>query len=195
MKSQLGQVGCAVEKLGGVGKKMSGYKSGNTNAEQRQGNFMNAIEGKLRVQSRASEILQDQITEEINEMEHKRKEEALELVRKENDSWRYQNEKEEAKRLQGARKQRKDEEMVWAPPRTCRIGLTGKRREVRKKACGGWSQREKRRCQRSLSCRMRSKALTWTLMAKATASRQKQISLEEKYQAKRVRRTKVRKEK
>ena len=30
----------------------------------------------------------------------------------------YQNEKEEAKRLQGARKPRKDEEMAWAPPRS-----------------------------------------------------------------------------
>ena len=29
----------------------------------------------------------------------------------------YQHEKEEAKRLQGARKPRKDEEMAWAPPR------------------------------------------------------------------------------
>ena len=29
----------------------------------------------------------------------------------------YQSEKEEAKRLQGVRKLRKDEEMAWAPPR------------------------------------------------------------------------------
>ena len=29
----------------------------------------------------------------------------------------YQNEQEEAKRLQGAREPRKDEELVWAPPR------------------------------------------------------------------------------
>ena len=50
-------------------------------------------------------------------MEHKRTEEALELVRKENDLWRYHSEKEEAKILQGGRKLRKDEEMAWAPPR------------------------------------------------------------------------------
>ena len=31
--------------------------------------------------------------------------------------WRYQNEKEEAKKMQSARKLRKDEEMAWAPPR------------------------------------------------------------------------------
>ena len=50
-------------------------------------------------------------------MELKRTEEALELVKKENDLWKYQNEKEEVKILQGARKPRKDEEMAWAPPR------------------------------------------------------------------------------
>ena len=44
-------------------------------------------------------------------------EEALLLVSKEHDLWTYQNDKGEAKRLQGARKLRKDEEMAWAPPR------------------------------------------------------------------------------
>ena len=83
---------------------------------KRQDIFKNAIEGKLRVQSRASERLQDHIIEEIKEMEHTKTEEALQLVRKDHDLWMYQNE-EEAKRLQGARKPRKDEEMVWAPPR------------------------------------------------------------------------------
>ena len=51
------------------------------------------------------------------EMEHKRTEETLELVRKENDLWMYRNEKEEVKRMQAARKLRKDEAMAWAPPR------------------------------------------------------------------------------
>ena len=78
--------------------------------------FENASESMLIVQSRASERLQDQIVEEMKEMEQKATE-ALELVRKENDLWEYQNEKEEAKILQGARKLRKDEEMAWAPPR------------------------------------------------------------------------------
>ena len=40
----------------------------------------------------------------MKEMEQKRTEEALELVRKKNDLWKYKNEK-------------KDEEMVWASPR------------------------------------------------------------------------------
>ena len=81
---------------------------------KRQEIFKNAIEVKLRVQSRASERLQNQIIEEIKEMEHTKTEEALQLVRKERDLWMYQNEKEEAKRMQGGRKPRKDEEMAWA---------------------------------------------------------------------------------
>ena len=99
MYGQLGKVECAVGRFGGVGKKMSGHKS-----SKREEIFKTAVESKLRVQSRASEILQDQILEEIKEMEQKRTEEALELVRKENDLWKYQNEKEEAKMLQGAKK-------------------------------------------------------------------------------------------
>ena len=66
------------------------------------------------MQSRSSQRLQDQIIEEV---EQKRTEEALELVRKENDLWKFQNEKEEAQILQGAGKLWKDEEMAWAPPR------------------------------------------------------------------------------
>ena len=75
---------------------------------KRQEIFRNAIEGKLRVQDRASERLQDQIIEEIKEMESTKTEEALQLVENEHDLWMYQNEKEEAKRLQG---------VTWAPPR------------------------------------------------------------------------------
>ena len=41
--------------------------------------FKTAIEGKLRVQSRASERLQDQIIEEINELENTKTEEALQF--------------------------------------------------------------------------------------------------------------------
>ena len=88
---------------------------------RRQEIFQNAIEGKLRVQDRASERLQDQIIEEIKELESTQTEEAMQLVRKEHDVWMYQNEKEEAKRLQGARNPRKDEEMAWAPPRNMSI--------------------------------------------------------------------------
>ena len=41
----------------------------------------------------------------------------MQLTVKEHDLWTYQNEKEAAERLQGARNPRKDEEMAWAPPR------------------------------------------------------------------------------
>ena len=77
---------------------------------KRQEIFPNAIEGKLRVQDRASERLQDQLIEEIKELEHTKTEEALHSVRKEHDLWMYQNEREEANRLHGVRKPRKDEE-------------------------------------------------------------------------------------
>ena len=73
---------------------------------KRQDIFQNAIEGKLRVQDRLSERMQDQT-----------------------DLWMYQNETEEAKRLQGVRKPRKDEETAWAPPRKNRNGQTGKRQQ------------------------------------------------------------------
>ena len=56
------------------------------------------------MQSRANERLHDQIFEEIKEMEQKKTEEALNLAKKENDLWRYQNEKEEATILQNTRK-------------------------------------------------------------------------------------------
>ena len=64
---------------------------------KRQEIFKHVIEGKLRVQSRANERLQDQIIEETQEMEHTQTEEALNLVKKENELWRYRNEKEEGK--------------------------------------------------------------------------------------------------
>ena len=68
---------------------------------KRQEIFQSAIGGKLRVQDRASERLQDQIVEEINELGSMKTEEALQLASKEHDLWMYQN----AKRLQGVRKQ------------------------------------------------------------------------------------------
>ena len=106
-----------MERPAGVGKKVQDTSREIPVLSKRHEIFKIAIECKLRVQSRASARLQDQIIEERKEMEHKRTEDALELVKKENDLWRYQSETEEAKRLQGARKPRKDEGMAWAPPR------------------------------------------------------------------------------
>ena len=59
---------------------------------KRQEIFKNAIEGKVRVQSRASERLQDQIIEEIEEFKHTKTEETLQVVEKEYDLWMYQKE-------------------------------------------------------------------------------------------------------
>ena len=75
---------------------------------ERQDILKSAIEGKLKVQSRANERLHDQIIEEIKEMEHKKTEEALQMVQKKNDCWRYQNEGDEARRLQSSGKWRRD---------------------------------------------------------------------------------------
>ena len=50
-------------------------------------------------------------------MEHKKTEEALQMVQKKNDLWRYQNERDEARRLQSSGKSRRDEEMTLEPPR------------------------------------------------------------------------------
>ena len=74
---------------------------------KRQEILKNSIEGKLRVQSRASERLHDQIIEEIQDLEST-KTETLQKAGQEHDLWMYQNEKEEAKMLQG---------VTWAPPR------------------------------------------------------------------------------
>ena len=60
---------------------------------KRQANFQSAIEGELRVQDRASERLQDQIIEEMNELESTKTEEALQTAGKERDLWMYRNEK------------------------------------------------------------------------------------------------------
>ena len=57
---------------------------------------------KLKSQSRANETYHDQIFEEIKELEEKKSEEALRMVQKKHDLWRYQNERDEARRLQNS---------------------------------------------------------------------------------------------
>ena len=94
---------------------------------KRQEIFQNAVDGRLRVQDRASERMQDPRNTELvpagrlapnktarwrrahQTLVHTKTGETLQLSEKEHDLWMYQNEKEEAKRLQGARKPRKDE--------------------------------------------------------------------------------------
>ena len=86
----------------------------------------NAIEGKLRVQSRASERLQDQIIEEIKEMEHTKTEEALQLVRKEHDLWMKKRKQKEC-RAPGTRERMT--KWLGRHHETYQNGQTGKRRE------------------------------------------------------------------
>ena len=57
--------------------------------------------------------MQDLVIEELKELVHRKTEETLQIEDKEHHLWMYQNEKEEAKRLQGVTKLRKDEEMAW----------------------------------------------------------------------------------
>ena len=84
-------------------------------------------------------------------MEHNRTEEALRLAVKEHDLWMYQNEKEEAKRLHGARKLRKDGEMAWAPPRNIVNWLDCEEAtSMEESGWEGWNLKGKRRCQTSL---------------------------------------------
>ena len=66
---------------------------------KRQENFQDAIEGELSVQDRASGRMHDQIIEEIKDMEHKKTEEALNLVKKEHDLWRCQSEKRRSQKI------------------------------------------------------------------------------------------------
>ena len=66
---------------------------------ERQEIFESAMEDKLKLQSRANERFQDQIVDEIKEIEQKKTEEALQMVQKKHDLWKYQNERDEARRL------------------------------------------------------------------------------------------------
>ena len=58
------------------------------------------VEDKIKLQSRATEKCYEQFFEEMKELEEKKSKEALLLVQKKHDLWRYQNERDEARRLQ-----------------------------------------------------------------------------------------------
>ena len=98
------------------------------------------MEDKLKLQSRTNERFHDQIVEEIQEIDQKKTEETLRMVQKKHDSWRYQIERGEARRLQSSGNSRRvrkgldlqhptssepcrpsvvdyDEEMALEPPR------------------------------------------------------------------------------
>ena len=69
------------------------------------------IEDKIRLQSRATEHITIFFFEEMKELEETTSKEASLLVQKRNDSWRSQNERDEARRLQrfgSSRRMKKD---------------------------------------------------------------------------------------
>ena len=68
--------------------------------------------------------------------------------------WKYQNEKE-AKRLQGAKKLKKNEGMVWAPPRNETSWLDWDEASRGKKHVKAGARRRNGGAEKSLSCRMR----------------------------------------
>ena len=92
-------------------------------------------------------------------------------MRKEHDLWLCQNEKEEAKRLQGARIPRKEEEMAWAPPRN--ISKWPDWEEAREREESEWRLEPEGEAvvTEIIIVWMRWKALSWTWMAKAVVSR------------------------
>ena len=58
------------------------------------------VENKIRLQSGATEKYYEQIFEEMKELDEKKSKEALLLVQKKHILMRYQNERDEARRLQ-----------------------------------------------------------------------------------------------
>ena len=67
---------------------------------KRQEIMRGMAEDKIWLQCRATEKYHDQIFEEMKELEEGKSEEAPLLVQKKYDLWRYQNERDEARRLQ-----------------------------------------------------------------------------------------------
>ena len=74
---------------------------------ERQEIFRGMVEDKIRMQSRPTGTYYDQIFEKMKELEGKKSEEALLLVQKKLDLWRYQNKRDEARRLQRSGSSRK----------------------------------------------------------------------------------------
>ena len=67
---------------------------------ERQEMLKGMIEDKIRLQRRATEKYYEQIFEDMKELEEKKSEEASPLVQKKHTLWKYQNEKDDARRLQ-----------------------------------------------------------------------------------------------
>ena len=92
----------AVKRSGGVGKKCQNMRQEVNCLSERQEIIRGMLEDKFRMQSRATDKYYDQIFEEMKELEEKKSEEALLLVQKKFDLWRFQNERDEARSLHGS---------------------------------------------------------------------------------------------
>ena len=120
------------------------------------------VEDKIRMQNRAAEKYYEQIFEKMKELEEKKSEEALQLVQKKYDLWRYQNERDEARRLQrygscshaGHRSPRKIQDVQVVMSETAWKSMRGR----------GWRLEPEGRCWKPKLSRTVRKASTWTLM-------------------------------
>ena len=90
--------------------------------------FQDAIEGKLSVQDRASERMQNRIIEETKELGSTKTEEALQIAGKSMTCG--------CTKWQGVRKLRQDEEIAWAPPK--KMTKWPEWEEARKLESGEW---------------------------------------------------------
>ena len=99
--------------------------------------FKNAIEGKLKVQSRANERLQDQIVEERKEMEHKKQKKACKQRGKSMICGGTIMKKKKHKDSRSPRSQKRVRKWHGRHQEIQQIGLLEKRRARVKKARGG----------------------------------------------------------
>ena len=160
--------------------------------------FKSTMEDKLRLQSTATEKYYGQIFEEMKELEEKKSEEALPLVQKKFVLWRFQNERDEARRLQRSGNSRRvkkdaesqhsfssescgsstvdhDEEMTLKPPKK-RQDVEEVMDETAWKATRG--REEDGECRKQEPYRSAWKASTWTSTVKATMNGSKYITLQ-----------------
>ena len=100
MYCQLGQVERTAECLVELERRCRNMRQEVRVLSERQEILKITMEDKLELQSRATETYHDKIFQEMKELEEKKSEEALLLVQKRHDLWSYQNERDEARRLQ-----------------------------------------------------------------------------------------------
>ena len=100
MHCQLGQMERAVRRSGGVGKKVSEYEAGSELCERKSSHIQRHGGRQNQDAEQSKGTYCGQISDEMKELEEMKSEEALLLVQKKFELWRYQNEGDEARRLQ-----------------------------------------------------------------------------------------------